>query len=74
MRHLFMGEHKRSRQAEGAAEAWEQRKTEQAARIAATMADPVLRFYQRHGQRAGRAEQASANSDPRTGGEEPGPA
>ena len=28
---------------------WERRKAEQAARKAAVMADPVRRFYQRHG-------------------------
>ena len=48
------GEGSRLRGAEAAAATWERRKAEQAARTAAAMADPVLRFYRRHGHPAAR--------------------
>lgn len=51
--------------------AWERRKAEQAARTAAAMADPVSRFYLRHGRPV---REASSYADAGPGDQEPGPA
>jgi hypothetical protein len=61
------GQHDR----EAAADAWGARKADQAARRAATMADPVDRFHLLHGRRRIREAAPSATE---TGGGEPGPA
>jgi len=50
---------------------WERRKAEQAARTAAAMADPVSRFYLRHGRPI---REAAPYADAGPGDEEPGPA
>lgn len=65
------GERSRPGGAEHAASAWERRKAEQAARTAAAMADPVSRFYLRHGRPA---REASPYAGAGAGDQEPGPA
>jgi hypothetical protein len=58
-----------------AAADWERRKAEQAAREVTTTADPVQRFYQRHGHPADREVEAATPSPPIAAGDaEPGPA
>lgn len=74
-RHLFMGEHKGSRQAEDATATWEQRKAERAARIEAALADPVERFYLLHGYPDGGGPQMKTSGNPAVAeDQEPGPA
>ena len=58
----------------GASAIWERRKAEQAARKAAVMADPVRRFYRRHGHPAARQAQVTTARAAVTGDEEPGTA
>jgi len=53
------------------ASAWERRKTDQATRRAAVMADPVDRFHLLHGRRRAREVPPCATE---AGGEEPDPA
>jgi hypothetical protein len=62
-----LGQHGRG----AAADAWERRKADQAARRAAIMADPVRRFHLLHGRRPARETAPCANE---AGGEEPGTA
>jgi hypothetical protein len=68
-----MGEHKLSRQPEGTA-TWEQRKAEQAERTEAAMADPVSRFYRRHGHPARRSVQVTTPGPGGAEDKEPGTA
>jgi hypothetical protein len=49
---------------EAAAAKWERRKAEQAGWAAGTVADPVERFYQRHGYPAGPGAHAAAPASP----------
>jgi hypothetical protein len=48
--------------------------TDLGARRAAVMADPVLRFYQRHGHPADRGSQVTAPGGTDSDGEDPGTA